>query len=288
MKKVLKFCMRFVFVLVILALLAAPLYLIHRISADEIKSYNTPEQLVFVDASFGVPVLAAREDVAEKIHVSGVFVPVESYDMELKGWGLDQIRWSVDPGAEVTEGQVLGLLRDSEIQSPVNGIVVSLNNYGSKPYVRFRLVEPIQLECHVDQQTLEDLRASEALSTKAGETVRLESVSITRDLEGLTTVRLSIDSERYVCGQGVSQLELNTGVVFQKTLVLPVSCVYQKTPGEEEPWYAREVTKDGALVGEIEVKPGYTDGKKICVTGAVEGHYYDSGYGSFTTTGGGQ
>ncbi|MBR6120048.1 MAG: hypothetical protein IKQ04_07005 [Oscillospiraceae bacterium] len=288
MKKVLKFCMRFVFVLVILALLAAPLYLIHRISADEIKSYNTPEQLVFVDASFGVPVLAAREDVAEKIHVSGVFVPVESYDMELKGWGLDQIRWSVDPGAEVTEGQVLGLLRDSEIQSPVNGIVVSLNNYGSKPYVRFRLVEPIQLECHVDQQTLEDLRASEALSTKAGETVRLESVSITRDLEGLTTVRLSIDSERYVCGQGVSELELNTGVVFQKTLVLPVSCVYQKTPGEEEPWYAREVTKDGALVGEIEVKPGYTDGKKICVTGAVEGHYYDSGYGSFTTTGGGQ
>lgn len=288
MKKFLKFSIRFVFVLLILALLAAPLYLIHRISADEIKSYNTPEQLVFVDSSFGVPVLAAREDVAEKIHVSGVFVPVESYDMELKGWGLDQIRWSVDPGAEVTEGQVLGLLRDSEIQSPVNGIVVSLNNYGSKPYVRFRLVEPIQLECHVDQQTLEDLQSSEALSTKAGETVRLESVSITRDLEGLTTVRLSIDSERYVCGQGVSELELNTGVVFQKTLVLPVSCVYQKTPGEEEPWYAREVTKDGALVGEIEVKPGYTDGKKICVTGAVEGHYYDSGYGAFTTTGGGQ
>ena len=288
MKKFLKFSIRFVFVLVILALLAAPLYLIHRISADEIQNYNTPEQLVFVESAFGQPIQATREDVAEKIHVSGVFVPVESYDMELKGWGLDQIRWSVDPGAEVTEGQVLGLLRDSEIQSPVNGIVVSLNNYGNKPYVRFRLVEPIQLECHVDQQTLEDLQASQALSTKAGEAVQLESVSITRDLEGLTTVRLSIDSERYVCGQGVSELELNTGVVFQKTLVLPVSCVYQKTPGEEEPWYAREVTKDGALVGEIEVKPGYTDGKKICVTGAVEGHYYDSGYGAFTTTGGGQ
>ncbi|MBR6378330.1 MAG: hypothetical protein IKS05_11285 [Oscillospiraceae bacterium] len=256
MKKFLKFCMRFIFALLILALLAAPLYLIHRISADEIRNYNTPEQLVFVETAFGQPLQAIREDVAEKIHVSGVFVPVESYDMELKGWSLDQIRWSVDPGAEVTEGQVLGLLRGNEIKSPVNGIVVSLNNYGSNPYVRFRLVEPIQLECHVDQQTLEDLRASEALSTKAGEAVRLESVSITRDLEGLSTVRLSIDSERYVCGQGVSQLELNTGVVFQKTLVLPVSCVYQKNPGEEEPWYAREVTKDGTLVGEIEVKPG--------------------------------
>ena len=285
MKKFLKFCMRFIFALLILALLAAPLYLIHRISADEIRNYNTPEQLVFVETAFGQPLQAIREDVAEKIHVSGVFVPVESYDMELKGWSLDQIRWSVDPGAEVTEGQVLGLLRGNEIKSPVNGIVVSLNNYGSNPYVRFRLVEPIQLECHVDQQTLEDLRASEALSTKAGEAVQLESVSITRDLEGLSTVRLSIDSERYVCGQGVSQLELNTGVVFQKTLVLPVSCVYQKTPGEE-PWYAREVTKDGTLVGEIEVKPGYTDGKKVCVTGAEEGHYYDSGYGSMA--GGGQ
>ena len=286
MKKFLKFSIRFVFALLILALLAAPLYLIHRISADEIQNYNTPEQLVFVDASFGQPIQATREDVAEKIHVSGVFVPVESYDMELKGWSLDQIRWSVDPGAEVTEGQVLGLLRGNEILSPVNGIVVSLNNYGSNPYVRFRLVEPIQLECRVDQQTLEDLQSSQALSTKAGEAVRLESVSITRDLEGLTTVRLSIDSERYACGQGVSELELNTGVVFQKTLVLPVSCVYQKTPGEEEPWYAREVTKDGAVVGEIEVKLVYSNGKQVCVSGPQEGHYYDSGYGSVTAGGG--
>jgi len=46
------------------------------------------------------------------------------------------------------------------------------------------------------------------------------------------------------------------------------------------------LTKDGTLVGEIEVKPGYTDGKKICVTGPQEGHYYDSGYGSMA--GGGQ
>ncbi len=286
MKKFLKFCMRFVFALLILALLATPLYLIYRISNDEIQNYNQPEQLIFVESAFGQPIQATREDVAEKIHVSGVFVPVERYDMELKGWGLDQIRWSVDPGAEVTEGQVLGLLRGSEIQSPVNGIVVSLNNYGSKPYVRFRLVEPIELECHVDQQILEDLRASDGLRTKAGEAVSLQSVSITRDLEGLTTVRLSVDSERYACGQGVSELELRTGVVFQKALVLPVSCVYQKTPGADEPWYAREVTKDGTLVGEIEVKPGYSDGKKVCVTGPQEGHYYDSGYGSMA--GGGQ
>jgi hypothetical protein len=74
--------------------------------------------------------------------------------------------------------------------------------------------------------------------------------------------------------------------VFQKTLVLPVSCVYQKTPGEEEPWYAREVTKDGAVVGEIEVKLGYSNGKQVCVSGPQEGHYYDSGYGSVTAGGG--
>ena len=280
MKKILKFFLHSVFALLILALLAAPLYLIHRISADEIKSYNTPEQLVFVDASFGAPVLAAREDVAEKVYVSGVFVPCETYDMELKGWGLDQIRWSVNPGDEVAEGETLGVLRGTDLVSPVSGIIESINSYAAAPYIRFRLVEPIELECYVDQETLADLQSSDGLTTKNDEPVTLKSVSITRTPEGLTAIRLSVESDRYACGQGVTQLELHTGRVFQKALVLPVKCVYQKTPGEEEPWYAREVTKDGTLVGEIEVKLGYSNGKVVCVSGPQEGHYYDSGYGS--------
>ena len=280
MRKVLKFLLRFVFALVILALLAAPLYLIHRISTEEIQSYNTPEQLVFVDAAFGAPVLAAREDVAEKVYVSGVFVPSETYDMELKGWGLDQIRWSVNPGDEVAEGQVLGVLRGTDIVSPVSGIVDTVNSYATAPYVRFRLVEPIELECYVDQETLADLRSADALTTKNDEPVTLKSVSLTRTADGLTTIRLSVESQRYACGQGVSQLELRTGRVFQKALVLPLKCVYQKTVGEDEPWYAREVTADGTLLGEVEVKLGYSNGKVVCVSGAQEGHYYDSGYGS--------
>jgi hypothetical protein len=286
MKKILKFLLRFVFAVLILALLAAPLYLIHRISTEEIQSYNTPEQLVFVDSSFGQPVRATREDVAEKVHVSGVFVPAETYDMELKGWGLDQIRWSVNPGDEVEEGETLGVLRGTDIVSPVSGIVDTINSYATAPYVRFRLVEPIELECYVDQETLADLRASDALTTKNDEAVTLKSVSITRTAEGLTAIRLSVASDRYACGQGVSELELHTGRVFQKALVLPVKCIYQKTPGEDEPWYAREVTADGTLIGEVEVKLGYSNGKLVCVSGAQEGHYYDSGYGSMA--GGGQ
>jgi hypothetical protein len=286
MKKFFKFLIRFIFALLILALLAAPLYLIHRISTEEIQSYNTPEQLVFVDSSFGQPVRATREDVAEKVYVSGVFVPAETYDMELKGMNPDQIRWSVNPGDEVAEGDVLGVLRGTDIVSPVSGIVDTINSYTTAPYVRFRLVEPIELECYVDQEALADLRSADALTTKNDEAVTLKSVSITRTPEGLTAVRLSVESDRYACGQGVTQLELHTGRVFQKALVLPVKCVYQKTPGEDEPWYAREVTADGTVVGEVEVKLGYSNGKVVCVSGPQEGHYYDSGYGSMA--GGGQ
>lgn len=286
MKKVLKFLLRLVFAVLILALLAAPLYLIHRISTEEIKSYKTPEQLVFVDAAFGAPVLAAREDVAEKVYVSGVFVPCETYDMELKGMNPDQIRWSVNPGDEVAEGEVLGVLRGTDIVSPVSGIVDTINSYATAPYIRFRLVEPIELECYVDQETLADLRSADALTTKNDEPVTLKSVSITRTADGMTAIRLSVESDRYACGQGVSQLELRTGRVFQKALVLPLKCVYQKTAGEDEPWYAREVTADGTLLGEIEVKLGYSNGKVVCVSGPQEGHYYDSGYGSMA--GGGQ
>ena len=61
-------------------------------------------------------------------------------------------------------------------------------------------------------------------------------------------------------------------------LVLPLDCVYQKTPGEDEPWFVRQVTEDGFLIAEIEVKIGYSDNDFAVVNGIEEGQYFDSGY----------
>ena len=73
-------------------------------------------------------------------------------------------------------------------------------------------------------------------------------------------------------------LAIYTGRVYNGTLVLPEDCVYQKEDQEDAPWYVRQVTEDGFLIGEQEVQVGYSDGEYVCVTGVEEGAWFDSGY----------
>ena len=57
-------------------------------------------------------------------------------------------------------------------------------------------------------------------------------------------------------------------------MLLPVSCVYQKTEEEDQPWYVYQVTQQGEPVGEIEVELGYTDGQIVCINQLEMATYY--------------
>lgn len=267
-----------VFWLLIIALMVAPLGLIYEISQAEMDLYQTPEAPVLREVSIGDVVQATRADVAEYVTVSGSFTSDSYVYQELDYWYPSEIRWYVGVGDEVQEGQSMGYYRGEDVTAQTTGIVAEINSYSSDAYVRIQLFTPVEFECRVDDRTLSVLKRSENLTTAEGEAVTLVFASSRKNADGTTNVRLSIESENYTFGQSLEELRLMTGRVYYGTMVLPADCVYQKNPGEEEPWYVRQVTAQGLYMTEIEVEIGYSNGDMVCVSGISEGTFYDSGY----------
>lgn len=276
--KILKTILNCAFWLLIIALMVAPLGLIYRISDDEMQRYTTPDPPVLRESGWGKIVPAERTDMQEYTILTGSFTSQTYGYMELDKKTAGSIRWLVNVGDEIQEGQVIGSCNGAEICSTMTGILAEMNTYASSPYLRFRLFEPVEFSCRLPDSTLTLLRRSTGLTTEEGEAVTLSYVSRQKNQDGTTDVRLSIDSDRFTFGQEMDGLRIYTGTVYRKTLVLPVKCVYQKTEGEGSPWFVRQVTPDGEFMKEVEVKIGYSDGEYVCVTGINEGEYFDDGY----------
>ena len=276
--KFLKKCAVALFWLLIVALMILPLGILYQISLDEMAAYQTPEAPKLVEVAVGGLARAYRTDVAEFVTVSGVYTSKSYAYMELDPKKAGTIRWIVDSGDEIQEGQIMGTWNGQEILSEVTGVLVERNTYASKPYLRFRTFEPLVLSCRVSNRTLTVLKHSGSLTTQDGYTVTLEKASMIENADGTVDILLSVDGGRQVYGQHVEDLRLLTGMVYRNVVVLPQDCVYQKTPGEDEPWYARWVTESGVFIAEVEVKIGYSSGDLVCVTGVEEGDWFDTGY----------
>ena len=279
--KVLKSLVTVLFWLLIIALMVMPLGLISQISRAEMEEYATPSIPVLQEVSMGDAVQCYRTDVAEYITVSGTFTSNTYVYMELKNVRkLDTVRWNVSNGDEIQEGQVLGSNANGDIIAEYTGIIAEMNTYGTNPYLKIQLFEPVEFSCKVEDRVLSVLKRSEGLTTENGENVTLVFASRQKNPDGTTNVRLSIESDSYIFGQTEGELKLLTGMVYRNTLVLPAKCVYQKDSGEDQPWYVRQVTRDGVFLYEQEVKVGYATDDIICVSGIEEGGWFDSGYKS--------
>lgn len=276
--KILKKILTTIFWLVIIMLLVAPIALIYQISNEEITEYTVPETPVLQQVAIGKVVQSQKADVAEYITVTGTFISSGYAYMELDYESPDDIRWLVRVGDEIQEGQAIGIYAGEEVLSSVTGILVEMKAYGQDAYLRFELFSPLELECRVVDRVLSVLKRSENLKTENGAEVKLIYSSSKKNSDGTTTVRLSVDTDEYWFGQEVRNLKVLTGRVYRDAVVLPVACVYQKVPGENNPWYVRQVTESGMLIGEYQVEIGYSNGETICVTGISAGNYYDSGY----------
>lgn len=276
--KIVKKLVSGLFWLLIIALLVAPLGLIYQISADEMEAYQTPETPVLRETSMGEACQAMRIDLRESVRVSGKFVSASYAYMELDQRTPSSIRWLVTTGDEIQEGQTLGTYKGEPVVSTVTGILEEMNTYSTDAYLRVQLLTPVELSCSVNDRTLSLLKHADALTTEKDEAVTLSYVSLQKNADGTTNIRLSIETDRFIFGQELEKLAIYTGRVYNGTLVLPEDCVYQKEDQEDAPWYVRQVTEDGFLIGEQEVQVGYSDGEYVCVTGVEEGAWFDSGY----------
>ena len=276
--KILKSIMICAFWLLVVVLLVAPLGLIFQISKDEMAQYTTPTAPVLRETAIGSIAQVTRQDVAVYVTVSGSFTATNSVYQELDYESPDKIRWLVSHGDEVQKDQVIGLYNGENVVSEYTGILAEMNTYGTDAYLRIALFEPIELNCRVNDKTLSVLKRSDSLLTDNGDTVTLLFASQQKNPDGTTNVSLRIDTDKYTYGEVLNELRIMTGQVYQRTMVLPVDCVYQKTVGENEPWYARQVTAEGIFLTEREIQVGYSNGDYVCVTGVEEGEYFDMGY----------
>lgn len=261
----------------LLMALAVPLVLIHEISKQEMEKYQEPVQGEYKPSAYGELAAVSRQDMEESIEISGNFVSNSYVFQELKYKDPGKIRWLVHSGDMTTQGELLGLYEGKEVISEVTGIIENISLGYEDAYIQYKTTDGLELECRVEDKILSILKGG-GLKTEAGEAVSLNYTAPLKNEDGTTTVRLKIEGAAGYLGQSVPEMKLFTGRIFYDSLVLPEKCVYQKDPGQDAPWYARQISADGYFIQEVEVAIGYSDGENVCVTGVGEGEFYDTGY----------
>lgn len=269
------------FALLVVALLLLPLGLISRISQREMEAYAAPELPELRETAYGDIVETSRTDVAETIAVSGTFVSRTYAYQELGSVDSAGFRWEVSVGDEVHQGDKLGTYKGRDVTAEFDGIIDEINPYASSPYIRYKLFTPVELECTVDESTASVLRRSTLeLTLEDGTPVELLFLSRIQNVDGTAVARFHIDSDRYRCGAAVSDLPLRTGRVFSQALVVDADALYQRSGGEEDVWYARQVDSSGAFMQEVSMKVSYRAANLVCISGdgLEEGMHFDKGY----------
>lgn len=284
--KILKTLLKGAVWLLLLGLLLAPLYGIYQISREELRQYEAPEAPVLAETAYGAVARSLRRDMQETVTLKGEFSSESYAEMVLDVRRPDLIHWAIEPGSEIEEGQVIGTLRGEEIVSTVTGIVTTINAYSAEnAWLRVQEYTPLVFRCRLSEAEVRAVTGAQALSLADGSPVELRFLSHRRNADGTTTAEFSFESEDCRFGQILEALTLYTGWGYPQVLVLDERCLYQKTVGEEEPWFVRQVTEDGYFIAEREVTPGYTQDGLVAVSGIEEGMFFDTGYGAVAAGG---
>lgn len=275
--KIVRMLLKGLFWLLIMALLLAPVGLILQISQEEMKQYETPEVPILREVALGTVLQAEARDVKEYLQIGGTITSSTYAYMGLDYETVQDIRWYVDIGDEIQEGQLIASGPYGQVIAAATGIVRAFHLESRVDcYVKVQQFAPVELECNVSDTALSMLQRGKEMTTVDGEAVTLLFASEQKNADGTTKVRVAIESDEYTFGEYVALLQVYTGRVFQNSIVLPMSCVYQKSGGTQ--WYARQVSESGVFIREIPVTLGFSDGSYVCVTGVNAGDYFDSGY----------
>ena len=275
MKKQMKW-ITLILCLLILALMITPLGLIYYISIMEREAYATPDIPKLQQHALGGIAQAVKADMQESVSVSGTFVSTSYSFMDLEMDHPASVRWIIEPGQQVQEGQTIGFYQGEPVRSTLTGQYLSMDLTCDAPYIKFLSYEPIELSCRVQDRVLSILEMDVELKTMDGEPVEVVYISALKNTDGTTDVRLKIDSDQYYYGQEVTSIHILTGRVFSNVIYVPFDCVYQKAGSSG--WFVREVTEKGVFIREIPVELGYVVDGIAYVSGITEGSYYDAGY----------
>ena len=272
-----KFLYAIVFLL-FLGLLLAPIAGIYFLTELEMQQYSEVYVPPVVQKSYGSPMPVVRMDMREFINVSGDYVSIETFFMDLPELkNTYSARFLVETGDYIEAGMLIGYTEDGkkEIRATDAGVVREIH-IGNTSYIRMERNEALALRCSVKEELIKVLERNKlSLTDKDGQYVELLEVEKTMNSFGERFVYLKLPSGVY--GGEVKDLLLYTGKVYTGALVVPTKCLF-RLPGDEKTWYVRTVDEEGNALENVRVSTGFSDGEYTCITGLKEGELLDSGY----------
>ena len=212
------------------------------------------------------------QNVIESVRMKGTFVSGAEAYQELTYKDPGTIRWIAQPGDRILAGQVLGYYKGEELRAEYTGVLKECNPYSDRPYLCYALLEEPNLQCFITPQQARKLREAPDISSEVYD-LQLLSVSNVQRADGTVAALFAVPGSIYKVGDSL-ELTVYTGLELKYQMVLPVSCIYQKTAGEDQPWYVYQITMQGEPIGEIEVELGYTDGEIVCINQLEMATYY--------------
>lgn len=262
--------------LFILALLVAPVFLIFRLSQSEMEQYE-PKSVPHVgELAYGEIMPVFVTDMQETVTLSGVVVSNETIFIELPKKAAD-IRFIVNTGDVVMEGDVIGYLNGEPYKAERSGYIENIESWSSNPYIQMQSLDNLALSCRVSSVQAKQLtREGANLTTADGAALTMIKQGKVEDNEGKVEYLFSVSGSGFNLGHVFENLKVKTGLVFQNALVVNKKCVFQQEEGG--PYFVRTVDELGQFIDQVEVKVGYADDENICVTGIPVGTLCDSGY----------
>lgn len=261
-----------------IALLLVPLVLIWALTNMEMQQYEQVYIPTVAIKSYGDPVPVERRDMKEFITISGTYVSVEQFFMELPRMkNAYSARLLVNIGDYIYKDEIIGYSEDglTEILSTENGVIREIH-LGDYSYFSMENDENVALSCLADDKLLTIFnRDTLALSDEKGNAVRILEIDRLINENGQTRVLLKLNDGVY--GSSVTGLKLYTGKVYTKALIVPSDCLF-RLPENPKQWCVRVLDNDRNAVGNQPVQIGFSDGEYTCVTGIEEGTLIDSGY----------
>lgn len=268
MKKILR---NIVLALALLAVLVLPVAALAAISQLEKAQYTTAPDIQLEELAYGDICSVFRTDMEQTVTVTSASVVSTAVKfIELNGYAEPyNIRFLISHGDHIHAGDVIGYYQGEPIEATLSGVVRAIST-GSDSYIMLESLDDLVLTGYVDETAFN--WKQEGLKLTLGEEA-FDVVSVEQAAEeNQAKITLASPTAELVYGRQYAELTLKTGRVFSGTLVVDARCVYSHAGDERK--FIRTVTDYGAVLSEVEVKTGYSDGKYICVS-AAEGGYID-------------
>ncbi len=267
--------------IIVVLLLSFPIITTCIISETEQSKYLQAEKVTLTKKSYGTLCAAKRMDVKEYFTVSGEYVSLSNYVLDISEISQDKNAFIfVKEGDLVNAGDRIGVCDDTDICSPVSGVISEIDITKGRECVLIDDYEDVALKikCTNNSRYVKYMKNGTELKDSKENRYVVSKCYDVQNADGYYEVLISSCDGTFSHKSGACDLTLTNGMVYTGMLVLDKECIYRYDYSDA--YYVRQVDELGNFIAELEVELGISTGRYIGVEGVEEGMLFDSGYKS--------